>query len=55
MGIKAGSLFSILRTAVTGKTVAPPLFASLVAVGRERTLARCDRALELLKDLQARS
>ncbi len=55
MGIKAGSLFGILRTAVTGKTVAPPLFASLVAVGRERTLARCDRALELLKGIQAQA
>ena len=50
-GVKAGVLFGILRTAVTGKQVAPPLFASIVAVGRERTLARCDRAVALLSGL----
>ncbi len=51
IGVKAGALFGILRTAVTGKQVAPPLFASIVAVGRERTLARCDRAIRLLEQL----
>jgi glutamyl-tRNA synthetase len=51
IGVKAGSLFGILRTAVTGKQVAPPLFASIVAVGWERTLARCDKAIGLLEGL----
>ena len=51
LGVKAGSLFGILRIAVTGKKVAPPLFTSIVAVGRERALARCDRAIRLLEEL----
>ncbi len=29
-----------IRVAVTGRTVGPPLFESLVALGRERTLKR---------------
>ncbi|HEY65879.1 MAG TPA: glutamate--tRNA ligase [Caldilineae bacterium] len=53
LGVKAGALFGILRIAVTGKKVAPPLFTSIVAVGRERTLARCDRAIGLLEELVA--
>jgi glutamyl-tRNA synthetase len=52
LGLKAGQLFGILRVAVTGKNVAPPLFGSMVAVGRERTLARLDRAEELLRKLE---
>ncbi len=46
LGVKAGQLFSILRVAITGKAVAPPLFGSLIAVGRECALERCRAALE---------
>ncbi|NOZ29500.1 MAG: glutamate--tRNA ligase [Chloroflexi bacterium] len=53
LGVKAGPLFGILRIAITGKKVAPPLFVSIVAVGREKALARCDRAMELLQQLVA--
>ena len=48
-GWKAGDLFMAIRVAVTGRTAAPPLFDSLVALGRERTLARLDRAIETLE------
>ncbi len=48
MGIKAGPLFGIVRWAVTGQKVAPPLFGSLVIVGREEVLARLDAAEEVL-------
>ena len=34
-----------IRVAVTGRTATPPLFDTLVALGRERTLQRLDRAL----------
>ena len=37
-----------IRVAVTGRTATPPLFDTLVALGRERVLARLDRALEVL-------
>ncbi len=39
-GMKAGQLFTPIRVAVTGKRVAPPLFETLEALGRERTLER---------------
>jgi len=44
-GWKAGDLFMAIRVAVTGRTATPPLFDTLVALGRERTLARLDAAL----------
>ncbi len=47
-GWKAGDLFMAIRVAVTGRTATPPLFDTLVALGRERTLERLDRALEAL-------
>ena len=47
-GWKAGDLFMAIRVAVTGRTTAPPLFDSLVALGYERTLARLDAAREAL-------
>ncbi len=47
-GWKAGDLFMALRVAVTGRTATPPLFDTLVALGRERVLARLDRALGVL-------
>ena len=47
-GWKAGDLFMAIRVAVTGHTATPPLFSTLVALGRERSLARLDRALAVL-------
>jgi glutamyl-tRNA synthetase len=44
-GWKAGDLFMAIRVATTGKTATPPLFDTLVALGRERTLARLDAAV----------
>ena len=35
-----------IRVAVTGRTATPPLFDTLVALGRDRALARIDRAIE---------
>ena len=48
LGLKAGQLFGIVRNAVTGKEVSPPLFGSLQAVGRERTLKRLEQAEQIL-------
>jgi glutamyl-tRNA synthetase len=44
-GWKAGDLFMAVRVATTGRTATPPLFDTLVALGRERTLARLDAAI----------
>ena len=43
-GWKAGDLFMAIRVAVTGRTATPPLFDTLVALGRDRVLDRLDRA-----------
>jgi len=47
-GWKAGDLFMAVRVAVTGRTATPPLFDTLVALGRDRVIARLDRALAVL-------
>ncbi|MFL5645139.1 MAG: glutamate--tRNA ligase [Chloroflexota bacterium] len=47
-GWKVGDLFMAIRVAVTGRTATPPLFDTLVALGREVTLRRLDRAIEIL-------
>lgn len=44
LGIGAGKAFQPLRVAVTGSSVSPPLFESIAALGRGRTLERLDRA-----------
>ena len=46
VGLKARQLFSIIRVAVTGKKVSPPLFGTLHVLGRERSLARMRQALQ---------
>lgn len=51
VGLKTGQVFGILRIAVTGQRVSPPLFESMVIVGKEKTLERLERAIELLEKL----
>jgi glutamyl-tRNA synthetase len=48
-GISAGKLFQPLRVALTGLTVSPGIFDVLVVLGRERSLARLDAAVRLLR------
>jgi glutamyl-tRNA synthetase len=45
---KAGPFLGRMRQAMTGQTVSPPLFESMQALGRQRTLAHLDNALEVL-------
>jgi nondiscriminating glutamyl-tRNA synthetase len=52
-GWKAGDLFMAIRVAVTGRTATPPLFDTLVALGRERTLGRLSAAILLLEQAPA--
>jgi glutamyl-tRNA synthetase len=44
-GLGLGKLAQPVRVAVTGTTVSPPLFDTLVLLGREESLARLDAAL----------
>ncbi len=46
-GLGAGQVFGILRVAVTGQRVSPPLFESMEIIGREKSLARMARAVAM--------
>lgn len=47
---KAGPFLGRMRLAVTGQKVSPPLFESMLAMGRERVLAKLDEALAILNE-----
>jgi glutamyl-tRNA synthetase len=46
--VKTGQFFGILRVALTGRTIAPPLFQTMAVLGAERTLERLNRAINLI-------
>lgn len=46
--VKTGHFFGILRVALTGRSVAPPLFQMMAVLGLERTVERVNRAINLL-------
>jgi len=48
-GLQAGTLFGLVRVAVTGRTAAPPLFETMVVLGRERCLRRIEAAIARLE------
>ncbi len=48
LGLKTGQLFGTLRVAVTGRTVAPPLFQTMAVLGKERCLGRIREAITSL-------
>jgi glutamyl-tRNA synthetase len=47
-GVKAGLLINAARVAIVGQAVAPPLFDTMVVLGRERVVGRLRRALPAL-------
>lgn len=48
LGLKPGQLFAPVRSAVTGKKVTPPLFSTLAAIGREKSVERVRAATALV-------
>ncbi len=48
LGLKAGPLFGIVRVAVTGEQVSPPLFETMAVLGQAQTITRLDHAIEIL-------
>jgi len=46
--LTAGQVFGVLRVAVTGQKVSPPLFESMAIIGKEKVFARIDHAIELV-------
>lgn len=55
LGLKAGQLFGILRAAVTGQKVSPPLFESMAIIGKPLVLARLQEAQSRLEVLAQES
>ncbi len=50
LGLKVGQLFGILRVAVTGQTVSPPLLESMAVIGKQKVLERIRHAISLLEE-----
>lgn len=51
LGLNAGQVFGILRAAVTGQKVSPPLFESMEVIGVEKVLQRVRQAVWLLEQM----
>ena len=51
MELKPNQVFGILRVAVTGQQVSPPLFESMEVIGREKVLERIGNAIAILDGL----
>ncbi|TSA48058.1 MAG: glutamate--tRNA ligase [Chloroflexi bacterium] len=49
LGLSPNQVFGILRVAVTGQTVSPPLFESMEIVGKEKVLERVKKAIKVLE------
>lgn len=52
MGLSLNQVFGILRVAVTGQTVSPPLFESMEIVGKEKVLERVKKGIEILEKMK---
>jgi len=50
LGLKAGQLFGILRIAITGQRVSPPLLESMQIIGKKLTVQRMKTAIQCLKE-----
>ncbi len=51
LGLGPNQVFGILRVAVTGQTVSPPLFESMEIVGKEKVLERTRTAIKILEKM----
>jgi len=50
-GLNANQVFGILRVAVTGQKVSPPLFESMEIIGHKKVLERLQNAIKILEQL----
>lgn len=51
LNVKVGQLFHVVRVAVTGQRVSPPLFESMEIIGQEKSLARLKNAIKILESM----
>ena len=52
-GYSAGQVFGILRVAITGQKVSPPLFESMAIVGKQKVLERIQAAIRILENMDS--
>jgi len=52
LGIKGAAIIHPTRLAISGRTVGPSLFDIMELLGKERTLARMERAIDYIKSLK---
>ncbi len=50
-GLKAGQVFGMMRIAITGQRVSPPLFESMEIIGKDVVVRRMEKAVELLESM----
>jgi glutamyl-tRNA synthetase len=48
LDLRTGEFFGLLRIAITGRTAAPPLFQTMVVLGKEKCLKRLKMTLQVL-------
>ena len=51
-GLKPAQVFGLVRVAVTGQKVSPPLFESMEIIGKEAVIHRMEKAVELLRQME---
>ena len=49
LGLNAGQVFGIMRIAITGQRVSPPLFESMEIIGKDLVIKRMQQAVKLLE------
>ncbi len=52
-GLKAAQVFGLMRIAITGQKVSPPLFESMEIIGKDKVVARMQKAVQILSNLAA--
>lgn len=50
-GLNTGQVFGMMRIAITGQRVSPPLFESMEIIGKDIVVRRMQKAVELLQDM----
>ncbi len=50
-GLSPNQVFGIVRVAVTGQKVSPPLFESMEIIGKEKVLERLEKAAQMLETM----
>lgn len=55
LGLKPAQFFGVLRVAITGKTVTPPLVGTMTILGKSKVMSRISQATELLERMVVES